>query len=228
MSQAGSFEFSCPTPGCGHRYRVTPDLVGKTIQCKSCKQKVKISAASNPPAASSTPQASRGRAIAAGTNAGSTGSVSAARATATPRPVSTRPASPAAQAAPAAEQFHCPHCRSECRIRPEWRGMTLQCPSCQKRFVVPQAKPASAPTAVVEPDAGFFVEDDAAEDSAPVDAYAFDEEPVVATLLPDADDSESFGSRTNEPPRKKRSKRGSGASVDLSAIRPLLKPAGAV
>jgi hypothetical protein len=60
MGQSDGFEFVCPTPGCGHRYRATPQLAGKTIQCKSCKQKVKVSAQANRVAfhATASPRAS--------------------------------------------------------------------------------------------------------------------------------------------------------------------------
>ncbi len=41
----------------------------------------------------------------------------------------------------------CPNCAAPCRIRPEWRGQTLECPTCRKHFVVPQAGSRTARTA---------------------------------------------------------------------------------
>jgi HEAT repeat protein len=43
------------------------------------------------------------------------------------------------QSSLSADEVACPHCRATCGVLPEWRGQTLECPTCRKRFIVPAA-----------------------------------------------------------------------------------------
>ena len=156
------FDFICTTPGCGISYRCRPDLVGKTIQCKSCGKKQRITAPTKPSEPGREQPNRPTVPIAASRPAPPRTSSAAARAVTQPteRPIPqsvrrinspTVPARPARATAP--QEVHCPNCRQTCRVLAEWRGTSLRCPHCQKLFVVPAAAPLVS-------DDGFFVADE--------------------------------------------------------------------
>jgi hypothetical protein len=90
---------------------------------------------------------------------------------------------------PAAEPelVQCPHCRADCRIRAEWRGKKLECPTCKTRFVVPLAVATvvqAAPS--FHTDDGFVTDDPAEMHGAPAETALYDiadEGPAVAQPL---------------------------------------------
>lgn len=128
-----------PCPACGKQYKAKPEQAGKKIKCKDCGTVVPI-------------PVPRGQSAQSGTQTGpalrsqSGSSVRYSGASAPPKPQRGD-----------VEEVACPSCQAPCRILPQWRGQTLECPSCKRRFVVPHKGAAPARVAA---DAQFFSEDD--------------------------------------------------------------------
>ena len=215
MSQSNEFHFACPTPGCGHVYRATPQLVGKLILCKECKQKVRVPAGSTV-AAGSPRESVRSRAPSARdaqqqlrqsatAHAGSP-SRSAAHVP-TPRQAPRPASSPVG-----VEETECPHCRTACRIRPEWRGTTLACPSCARQFVVPAEQGSF--TAQPSDETAFCVEDESerAVGTPPLDPYELDSR--TAGIADVEVDQGPYLERTTTSPKKKKRRGGSATFSD--------------
>ncbi len=127
-----------PCTKCGKQYRATPELCGKQIKCKDCGTLVRV------PTPRGTPNSS---------------AVAAASEATMPRAAAAGSAPRGPSASPAGDEVRCPRCRAQCRIMPEWRGMTLECPSCKSRFKVPAASVGSSATA----DESLFHTEDASD-----------------------------------------------------------------
>ncbi len=182
-----------PCTKCGKQYRATPELSGKQIKCKDCGTLVRVP----------TPRGVH-----------SESSLAAARSTPSPRPstASLPPRGPSAT--PAGEEVRCPRCSAPSRIMPEWRGMTLECPSCKSRFTVPAA---SAPALPRDEEPQFHTED--ADESAP---SFFTEDEHDGTALPLRDEPVPAA-----PPKRKKKKShssfgnwspGSAATTKIGAV----------
>src|SRR5262245_22866637 len=104
-----------PCSGCGKQYKAKLEQAGRRIKCKDCGTVLSVPIPRGHVAASQADH----------------------RATAE-RPVHTTAGSATPnRSRDDAEEVSCPNCRAPCRILPQWRGQTLECPTCQRRFVVP-------------------------------------------------------------------------------------------
>jgi hypothetical protein len=137
--------FSCTR--CGKQYKWEDKLAGKRTKCTQCGTVLQI------PASPGT-----------GTRGAPSPQVKNTPGTAG-KSVPSRRGSAEASAVPLADRATCPHCNSSCRIRPDWRGRSIQCPKCNKPFTAPLIE--SRPR-VIEPAESIpeFIPDDSGDDSA--------------------------------------------------------------
>jgi hypothetical protein len=140
-----SFTFKCTH--CGKPYRGDEKIAGKRMKCQKCGTVLRVPSSSG---RQETKSPSPGSGVSAGATKGSV-----------PQTPSSR--SPASHAP--AERVTCPHCKSSCRIQPEWRGRSIHCPSCNKPFTAPLATARPKGTGQAREPVPEFVPDDSPQDS---------------------------------------------------------------
>jgi hypothetical protein len=192
-----------PCSGCGKKYKVESHLAGKKIKCKQCGAVVDIPVPRQP-GTTPTPSESHSQAR---QPSHSTWSALGPREFAMPASARREPSQKAAEPPrPETTETRCPHCGALSRIRPEWRGLDLECPTCRRQFIVPGDPAAPAARAATGRDRGVVTEApvDRGSLAALRDAELFDLQAAPAAPLPPPVIAPGMSSLTVELERDRR------------------------